>query len=323
MSLILFVDALPYLYSKSRMQDFVGETTHHIGRFTPSFGYSSNLHWEMVADKYPDDLGFFTDWNINYDQYLKSPEGLGPVNRMLSFMEKLPWLTFPVRYALNKVFNFYFANIPFHIRRYFSNSGRYLCSDPKEFVQHTGFSQYQLAFQTPRMSDEAALDLLEDAIEQGHKDIFAYLTYPDKLGHIYGIGEEYADHMASKMKTLFRVLQRYLSLNQDEDYLIFSDHGMSDINDTVSMKLEKVCGTQQPSKYMYFCDSVVLRVWVRDSGIRADLEVFLAESKHGKLLNAEERETFRITRREFGDLIFVLHEGNVFKPNYFGVGIRM
>ena len=49
---------------------------------------------------------------------------------------------------------------------------------------------------------------------------------------------------------------------------------------------------------------------------------YLATRTEGHLLTEEERTYFRATDRKFGDILYILREGNVFADNWFGKSIR-
>jgi hypothetical protein len=109
---------------------------------------------------------------------------------------------------------------------------------------------------------------------------------------------------------------------EDGTIVLLSDHGMSPVYNKISLSLEDEFGPQKTDRYLYFLDSLILRVWVFDGALSKEIEDFLLSRNFGHLLSTTERKYYGVTNKQFGDLIFILNEGYVFEPNYFGFGVR-
>ena len=63
-------------------------------------------------------------------------------------------------------------------------------------------------------------------------------------------------------------------------------------------------------------------VWAERKDLLADIEAYLKTIEFGHLLTDEERRYYCASDRKFGDLLFILREGNVFATNWFGKSRR-
>ncbi|MBN1642001.1 MAG: hypothetical protein JXA09_12270, partial [Anaerolineae bacterium] len=70
-------------------------------------------------------------------------------------------------------------------------------------------------------------------------------------------------------------------------------------------------------RYAYFSDANLLRVWVMDPTLAPVIEAYLGGFGHGRLLTENERCTYGLTSRRFGQYIYVLEEGLAFEPSTF------
>jgi len=106
---------------------------------------------------------------------------------------------------------------------------------------------------------------------------------------------------------------------------VLSDHGMArtDPLKAVSLDLGACCGPIRCDTYVPFVDALMLRVWVRDPGLLANLIEYLSGLEYGSLLSETERRYFGVTSTEFGDAIFLLREGFAFYPSFFGARYPM
>lgn len=118
---------------------------------------------------------------------------------------------------------------------------------------------------------------------------FYYFEELDKLGHIYG---------TKHPKVIEEIKKIDKKISKMDFDLIFSDHGMMDIDRTVSVPITKNC----------FIDSDMARYW----GTKEELE------KIKKNLPLEYGEIIKWDRK-FGDLIFLAKPGILFFPNFWNL----
>jgi hypothetical protein len=107
-----------------------------------------------------------------------------------------------------------------------------------------------------------------------------------------------------------------------EEVLIVSDHGMSTINNFVDLNLEALFGKESKNSYIAYTDSCVMCIWAFNKKLLPKFVEYLKTRNEGHLLTPEERMYYRAQSSEFGDLLYILKEGNCFRNNWFGQSIR-
>lgn len=319
MPLSLFVDALPYNEMKEHYADWQADM--QLGELIPNIAYSSSLHWQLYCDKYPDDRGMLVDW-VRQTEKNKVVRFLSTVLSPLDRIGNLGLLSKKVlcRYVMRRNA---FANIPYRFRKDFTELGTYLFWDEKTYRAEPIFDGYTVVSQDEgHRTFEVTLDLLRTAVERGDKNIFGVFGFADALGHKCRRGEVYSARLRPYMDALGEVLTLYREKNPDEEILLVSDHGMSTVENKIDLKLEDRFGPQKQGRYVAYCDTAVMCIWCDDPYLQQPIRDYLATCTEGHLLTEEERAYFRATDRKFGDIIYILREGNVFADNWFGKSIR-
>ena len=166
------------------------------------------------------------------------------------------------------------------------------------------------------------MELLQQAVEQGEKNIFAVFSFADAIGHLCRRGELYSQRLKPSMEAFLAVVKAYADRNPNEEILIVSDHGMSSVENKVELELEKRFGKQSQNSYIAYKDSALMCIWCQEEARRNEIAAYLQTREEGHLLTAEERQTYGATDPKFGDLIYILREGNVFADNWFGKSIK-
>lgn len=319
MPLSLFIDALPFNEMKAYYADW--QTDMQLGELIPNIAYSSSLHWQLYCDQYPDDRGVLVDW-VRQSEKNKVVRFLSTILAPLDKMGNLGLLSKKAlcRYIMRRNA---FANIPYRFRKDFSEQGSYLFWDEKTYGVQPIFDGYTVISQDEgHRTFEITLDLLRKAVESGEKNVFGVFGFADALGHRCRRGEIYSARLRPYMDALGEVITLYRGKNPDEEVLIISDHGMSTVEHKIDLELEKHFGKQQKGGYIAYCDSAVMSIWCDDSSLEEPIRQYLATREEGHLLTEEERICFRATDRKFGDILYILREGNVFADNWFGRSIR-
>jgi hypothetical protein len=307
---IIFVDALPFEYLQ--FIDNGCEWATVKTSTTPGLGYSSNQHWALFAAKTPDDIGYFTDWNINpacsknaLNMYLKHTNRINPV----------------VNFALNKA-GISKANIPIGLKKHFINKSIYPLSNQTQFC---GLDPIFSKFKLYKVTKPNEVNMLKHLAENGvNRNSFIVINSLDSFGHVYlNMHDKYVSFLRMLLSRIGMVVDSFIKkYGEVGTVILLSDHGMSLVENTISLSLEDEFGPQKPDRYLYFLDSLILRIWVFDVALRKELEDYLLRKNFGHLLNTTERAYHGVTSKQFGDIIFILNEGYVFRPNYFGFGLR-
>lgn len=320
MALQIFVDALPYTYIDKYFRDFLGQE-QQTAALRPNVGYSSNLHWQMYCNLYPDDMGFFTDWKFA-PEHRKDVVAL---SKMLSFTDSFGNLGMLAKKFMDHYMmrDLCFANIPFRFRPMFTACSRYLFWNAENFDKYDIFKGYQVISQDINKGDfQLSLHMAKDAIKNGTRNLFLSYGFADVLGHRYRRDINYDNALHPFMKQLREVTDLYRESFPDDDVLIVSDHGMATVESSITVDLEKSFGKQSMSTYFAYIDSCIMRVYCPDKKYIEPISGYLQENKAGHLLTESEREYYGITDRNFGGLIFNLFEGSTFDKNWFGYALR-
>jgi hypothetical protein len=157
-----------------------------------------------------------------------------------------------------------------------------------------------------------------------HPHLYVSLVDLDSISHEWGLASaEYGAHEALIAQGVERLVTRFRHLHgQDAQVVVLSDHGMAPVTATIGLEIEAKLGRPGWDSYLYFVDSTMIRVWCYDPHVRQAADDLLGGLESvGRLTTAEEREGWGLAERHAGDLIYVLHEGLVFEPNFIGRGV--
>ena len=314
---IVFVDGLPY-----------AERSHlnSIQRFLkwnrplqPGFGYSVNVKAELFAGARPDEAGFLNEWSYRAGQgyrWLRVPR---PVWALLSKSRA-------VRRGISKVLSFLanedLRNIPLPLLHSLVRTG--VNAYERTFPGDTLLSRNALQryLHTELGGDgKACAALCGDVRNTGAEPVRAFLALAE-LDHIFHRdGKDspaYTDYIAWLDEQLETIWELLVKRANSPGLCVVSDHGMAPVERAVTFELEEaVSGVG--SRYGYFVDATMARVWVSESSALSEIRSWLDGSgMPGRCLDAEERKQWAISSNEFGDLIFLLDEGVTFAPNFFG-----
>ncbi len=319
MALSLFCDALPYSEMADKYTTWLPNM--QLSPLIPNIAYSSSLHWQLYCNKYPDERGVLVDW-------VKEPETNKLINLISSVLSPLDycgplgWLSrkFLDRIVFRKNA---FANIPYKLRRHFSQKGKYLFWDISTYAQESIFNDYIVVSQDEgHLTFEQTIVKLREAIETGNSNIFCVLGFADSMGHTCKRGDLYSQRLKKYMDVLKESISQYINKHPNEPVLIVSDHGMSTVKNRVNPELEKRFGKSSVSTYIAYADSAIMCVWCKEQQLLDNIREYLDTLNYGHLLTEDERKYYCATDRKFGDLIFNLREGYVFAENWFGKGIK-
>lgn len=319
MPLSIFIDALPFNEIEKNYSDWFSDM--QLSELIPNIAYSSSLHWQLYLDKYPDERGMLVDW-VREKEKRKSVKAVSFLMRPFENMGKISYLSKKVldRIVFKKNT---FANIPYKFRGDFTEKGKYLFWSEKTYKNEPLFKDYSVISQDEgHRSFEETISLLESTVKKGDKNIFAVFSFADAMGHKCRRGEEYSKRLLPYMKEVKKLIDEYRRINPKEEVLIVSDHGMSTVTNRVDFKLEEKFGKQSKKTYIAYSDSAIMCIWCEKEELKEEIKAFLSEKSEGHLLNEEERKYYGATDKKFGDLIYILKEGNVFKKNWFSISFR-
>lgn len=319
MALSVFADALPFTEMKRNYTEWIDGI--QLAELQPNIAYSSSLHWQLYCDKYPDDRDTFVDWGRVPEQnklVCAIAALLSPFDRGGNFSVFVKKVLDRAVFRRNA-----FANIPLKFRKDFSEIGQYLFWNKTVYEREDIFKGFKVVSQDEgHISFDESIEKLESAINHGDKNIMFVTGFPDALGHKTRRGEVYSKRLAPYMKRFRSCIELYHERFPDEDILIVSDHGMSTIEKRIDLRLEERFGKQSKNTYIAYSDSCIMCIWSKDEGLLKRMADYLNTREEGHLLTGEEREYYRATKKKFGDLIYILREGNCFADSWFGKSLR-
>lgn len=323
--LIIFIDSLPYrTVTKFKLFPYLG----YKKALVPGFGYSANVHAEIFLGTKADEFGFFNEWQFNPGHnnlkkiylpkiFLKQNSRLKMGDRLFHILLRK---IFPRRFALN---------IPFKYQHWF-------CKKPSIFEMHK-YNRFNNVHR-PFFCNENITTIIGDLlnIEPYKRDYFAKqkaidsinnnntmfisLCDLDYFGHKFGV--ETRTYM-KKVQDLNKIIAQLIDFwkrkkGEKCGILVFSDHGMANVQKSIKLEIEKKLGPSNLKTYSYFIDSTMVRIWLHKKSLANSMIKFFSDINEGIIISEEKRKKFGILNPKFGDIIFLLNEGHVFAPSFMG-----
>jgi hypothetical protein len=318
-NLLVFIDSLPYRYV-NRMP-FFSRYQKNVQKVLPGFGYSINLKAEIFGGYLPDKAGFLNEWSYNAHSPLRRYNFFF---RFLGLFQRYYYVDRLIHKILSRVLGYNLLNIPLRYLSFFSKNCTEAYRD--EFHLPTMFSQISDLKKVcyfhyscgPKRDNQIFMDAIK-AISANHDNIFVAFGDLDGIAHSCGVGSEKYDLKIDELdKYLSSMHQEFQRKNPEGTFIVFSDHGMSNVNKGVSIDMESLFGKAAEDSYLYFVDATMLRVWCFDKKKKEGIERHLGTLGYGKVLGNEQRDFDGITSQSFGDIIFQLDGGVVFCPGFMG-----
>lgn len=316
--LLVFVDGLPTDYL---------DRFPSLGRFpvrqsvTPGLGYSVNIKAEMYTGMSPDGVGYFNEWSYSRDSG----------NRCIWLLFRLSSLASRV-YLFDRIVHRFWSrilqrnilNIPFRYLPFFKAVGLDLYSGtyplPTMFKQasHLKVIDHGDYLAGPGRDQQLVAAALSE-IAKGTSHLFVSSVDLDHIGHVHGLGSpQYEERIDFLNASLGEMAQQFRAKYPNGIIALFSDHGMVNVTRGVEMNLEAEFGRCSHQRYIYFMDSTMLRVWSFDPVLTREIREFLLQRGDGVTLNDEQRVYYGVTNHDFATHIYILNEGMVFMPSFFG-----
>ncbi len=169
--------------------------------------------------------------------------------------------------------------------------------------------------------EDRAFAELSAEIDRGEKRVlFLYTPALDGLMHATGpesgaVREALAGY-ARRIEGLWeRAGKRY----EEVRVFVFGDHGMAPVRGVHDLRGElELAGFGLDGPVLYFLDSTMARFWFRSAADRRRVEEILARHAWGRVLGDEELESLGalFPDRRYGELIFLLEEGEILVPSF-------
>lgn len=313
-ALLIFVDGLSYSMAKCNLSVLKDKKIYPI---TPGVGFSNNLYPEMLCGKTPDEIGYFNEWSPVQERRSPVPFFL----RLADIFRNSLYINAGFRKIfLRRMLGLEFSNIPFKYAHFFAPAGSHNFRDLKGGVlKDYSFDIYDAVEMSAPVGKRDIKAIEQARGSMRNVNTLVSLVDLDNIAHIHGLNsKEFAGHIQVLDEEITSLVSEFRKLDAKADILIFSDHGMADVDRSVYLDIESVAGEMAHGKYLYFIDSTFLRVWTSDSGIKESILAYLGSLDYGDILTNEEREFFGITKTEFGEIIFRAREGVLLLPNFYG-----
>jgi hypothetical protein len=169
--------------------------------------------------------------------------------------------------------------------------------------------------------EDRAFAELSAEIDRGEKRVlFLYTSMLDGLMHATGpesgaVREALAGYARRIERLCERAGQRY----EEVRVFVFGDHGMAPVRGIHDLRSElEFAGFGLGGPVLYFLDSTMARFWFRSADDRRRVEEILARHTWGRVLGDEELENLGalFPDRRYGELIFLLEEGEILVPSF-------
>jgi predicted AlkP superfamily pyrophosphatase or phosphodiesterase len=145
-----------------------------------------------------------------------------------------------------------------------------------------------------------------------------YLSDIDFWAHLFGISSSRFEKALSKLdKKVESIFKSSIENNPDTIFIVFSDHGMANVNELLNFK-ELLENKDFCDRYMMVLDGTMIRFWYFDENIKSKIRSYFLEKEYGHFLSANEKEDLRInfSHNKWGDDIFLLDQGFAIYPNF-------
>lgn len=320
-ALTIFIDGLPFdqLEKMPYAREFPSRA-----RLIPRLGYSVNCQTELFTGKSPDELGFWCEWSYSPDT---SP--FRAMKTALRLLTPIEW-----SYAAKRVFHrlldrfapvSYTKHIPLRYLAMFDETGHSVF-DPRfdqpsllDDQRMTKFLYHQFPPGPRRDLDatDAVLRFIENSDSPG--SIIVTLVQLDHCSHWEGVGSPAYESQLRENDTIIQQLtEAYLQKEPDGVVFVVSDHGMTNIEDTIEVELESNFGLANEDTYTYFSEATLLRVWIHDDSLELRIQSYLDSIQGLERVEEAERKELGLTNESFGDLIYHTPVGIQIVPSFWG-----
>lgn len=343
----------PYLYNLSREGNY-------IEKIVPSAGFCERT--EIFFGLKPNESGFFTAIGFDPDNapYRRSRLLflIGLIEEVLFRIASILWkkrqnsVEYHVRRLLWKTFRLFNKdikrlgtyNIPFKFLEYFNltedennlHEIDKLCGKESVFklVSKLNGNTYMGAFtalgQKSNGDDKNRIKLaIKAASDKNNIFIPIYVSVADSIGHNYGPNSKEMEKEVNALDSLLEEsVQKLLEIDSNTKFLFLGDHGMSEVESTINVKLEiskisKRHKLKEKRDFIYFLDSTLLRMWFFNDESK---DIFLDEmnkneefTRKGLIISKSLADKYKLPfeNRKYGDLMWWANEGVLIYPDFF------
>jgi hypothetical protein len=320
--LTVFIDSLKP--ESVEYMDFVNSFENKARIRTELPSYSNTCHASMYTGVYPEKHKYFFIWRHSPET---SPFRLFAKLKLSSFhnihlkylfyagMCKLKYGIVPYGYMFfARQPMQYWANFSFQMVKFWGKPDMRLGDYPTIFkILNDAGIKYQVIWKPEGSPREIKVKTLPDPFT------YIFIGHMDPITHRYGQSSSKAREV---LKQIDGILEKtYLTfkkvLKDDFFFLVFSDHGQTEIKERVNLYSFFRLNGEDLNKYLHFIDSCYVRFWFKSAEERENAEKVLSkleDDNKGFIIthNIMEKYHAKIPESEYGDLVFYLKPPYVF-----------
>lgn len=330
--LCVLVDAVRHDYVDPARMPYLAARAEELGvaRIRPILGYSDSIRATIFTGAYPDEHGYWMEY-----RYRPGSSAFGPLGR-LAPLDSLPsdFVRRGTKFVLSQTAGRVLArrggyrtlplrNLPFRALGSF------------DWTLKAGMLEGALGRPTlfERLNEAgvgwAYLDSSElgrglpaalDRLDPDTRLVFVYLHHVDMASHVVGIeGRLFERALARTDARVAEVVRRVQARLGDVSLLLFSDHGMSSVDELVSYRrLER--DEAFPRRFCFALDATMVRLWWPDAGeaLRARIRDEVRRGAPGRFLAIEDLRELRLPVPDpaWGEEVYLLEPGRAIFPNF-------
>ena len=324
--LIVLIDALGYELAAD--PEFLPALGRERAPIRSVLGYSSANLPTIMSGRLPVEHGQFSMYRR------AGRDGVfGPIRSWLRLAARLTrrrwrlslWVT---RWLRRRGITGYFSlyEIPFELLPEFDLCQRRDLYSPGAFEALPGLVDHMAAAGPYRawnwsVPEDRTFEEAEAEIARGQaRTLFLYTSAFDGIMHANGpdsaAARERLQSYSGRISALVRMAE---DRGREVRAFVFGDHGMAPVRQSHDLQgeLDRL-ELRVPEECLYFLDSTMARFWFRSPTARAKVEKLLGGCGYGRILGTEElaRLGAHFPNAEYGELIFLLEEGEILVPSF-------
>jgi len=302
---------------------------YRLGDLNPPFGFKTTAGFYTGFN--PKSLNLFTNYiydrsskkisnlSISLLSFLPTKLAFNLINLLRHFKGNdifLPKINLNCLAYFNLMQNKHFSDKnAYHVKTLFDvfreNNIKYLYYDFPLIIEN---NKSRIHY-TLKNDDDSRFKKFIKLIKKGYDFHYIHFVDLDPLGHYKGA---YSGDLKNHLKKLDKMVELILSnFNlQEDNILLWSDHGMVDVRNQIDIKSKL---PEFGKGYIYFIDSTMARFWFFKNEKKKEVLRLLKNIKGGKVLNKKDKQKLGIdfNHNFYGDEIFLADSGTLIYPNFF------
>jgi Type I phosphodiesterase / nucleotide pyrophosphatase len=330
----VLVDAFRHDYLTAEHAPFLASLAgrSRTARMRPILGYSDAIRATIFTGAYPDEHGYWMEYCFHPASSPFSPlERLAPLDRLPGDLARRC-----LKFALSNTVvrararrlgyrQLSLRHLPFRSLGCFDWTLKTSMTAPGALGLPTLFDELDDAgiewsyIDSAESGRHGVLRAAQELPEQTRL-AFVYLHPIDMASHLVGLDSPLFWRVVRRTDALLEQLVETIESRIGEhELVVFSDHGMSNVDRLVSYP-ELWVHPAFPKRFCFALDATMVRLWYHDddAALRGELRERVASRAEGRFLSAEERSELHLDFRNrlYGDDIYLLEAPAAIFPNF-------